>query len=306
MLRVSSLVFIIGALCSYLPLFMGNSTLSTVFFATGVTISLFIWYILAINRDAHYKELQKKGILDSEELKHARLFLRRRAIPYVIAYSFSFTALQLSSMGAMKILVENAYTLSEVTDTAKLIEVLGKEYAIYSAVFLVSLISTAFLFYKLIDIIYNDEVKMQLMVSRKRRIPALIPGTISVWLVVLFTIISYGVFSWYFRYKLLMVQVLYGRFREKLDELEDDAKKKKEDLGKQQLLNAENTEKLKERYISLLENTPEGNRRKEIIAALFRDLGGLSTKDASIVLKDLLEKALLSETEYKKLFKLLF
>jgi len=223
----------------------------------------------------------------------------------VIAYTFSFTALQLSSMGAMKVLIENAYVLSEISDTAKLMEVLGKEYMIYSAVFLVSLISTAFLFYKLIDIIYNDEVKMQLIVSKKKRIPALVPGPISIWTVVLFTLISYGVFSWYFRYKLMIVQVLYGRFREKLKEFEKSTQKE-EDVKKQFLQNTESAEKLKERYSSLLENAQDVNRRKEVIAALFRDLGKLSTKDAGTILRDLFDKALLSESEYKKLFKLLF
>jgi len=183
--------------------------------------------------------------------------------------------------------------------------VLGKEYMIYSAVFLVSLISTAFLFYKLIDIIYNDEVKMQLIVSKKKRIPALVPGTISIWTVVLFTLISYGVFSWYFRYKLMIVQVLYGRFREKLKEFEKSTQKE-EDVKKQFLQNTESAEKLKERYSSLLENAQDVNKRKEVIAALFRDLGKLSTKDAGTILRDLFDKALLSESEYKKLFKLLF
>jgi len=305
MLRVSSLVFIIGAICSYIPLFMGDSMLATIFFAAGVTISLFIWYVLAINRDAHYKELVKKGFFDDKDMRANKLFMKRRAIPYVIAYTFSFTALQLSSMGAMKVLIENAYVLSEISDTAKLMEVLGKEYMIYSAVFLVSLISTAFLFYKLIDIIYNDEVKMQLIVSKKKRIPALVPGTISIWTVVLFTLISYGVFSWYFRYKLMIVQVLYGRFREKLKEFEKSTHKE-EDVKKQFLQNTESAEKLKERYSSLLENAQDVNKRKEVIAALFRDLGKLSTKDAGTILRDLFDKALLSESEYKKLFKLLF
>ncbi|MCD6160556.1 MAG: hypothetical protein J7J09_08010 [Kosmotoga sp.] len=305
MLRVSSLVFIIGAICSYIPLFMGDSMLATIFFAAGVTISLFIWYVLAINRDAHYKELVKKGFFDDKDMRANKLFMKRRAIPYVIAYTFSFTALQLSSMGAMKVLIENAYVLSEISDTAKLMEVLGKEYMIYSAVFLVSLISTAFLFYKLIDIIYNDEVKMQLIVSKKKRIPALVPGTISIWTVVLFTLISYGVFSWYFRYKLMIVQVLYGRFREKLKEFEKSTQKE-EDVKKQFLQNTESAEKLKERYSSLLENAQDVNKRKEVIAALFRDLGKLSTKDAGTILRDLFDKALLSESEYKKLFKLLF
>ncbi|MBO8165697.1 MAG: hypothetical protein DRP32_05495 [Thermotogae bacterium] len=305
MLRVSSLVFIIGAICSYIPLFMGDSMLATIFFAAGVTISLFIWYVLAINRDAHYKELVKKGFFDDKDMRANKLFMKRRAIPYVIAYTFSFTALQLSSMGAMKVLIENAYVLSEISDTAKLMEVLGKEYMIYSAVFLVSLISTAFLFYKLIDIIYNDEVKMQLIVSKKKRIPALVPGPISIWTVVLFTLISYGVFSWYFRYKLMIVQVLYGRFREKLKEFEKSTQKE-EDVKKQFLQNTESAEKLKERYSSLLENAQDVNKRKEVIAALFRDLGKLSTKDAGTILRDLFDKALLSESEYKKLFKLLF
>jgi len=305
MLRVSSLVFIIGAICSYIPLFMGDSMLATIFFAAGVTISLFIWYVLAINRDAHYKELVKKGFFDDKDMRANKLFMKRRAIPYVIAYTFSFTALQLSSMGAMKVLIENAYVLSEISDTAKLMEVLGKEYMIYSAVFLVSLISTAFLFYKMIDIIYNDEVKMQLIVSKKKRIPALVPGTISIWTVVLFTLISYGVFSWYFRYKLMIVQVLYGRFREKLKEFEKSTQKE-EDVKKQFLQNTESAEKLKERYSSLLENAQDVNKRKEVIAALFRDLGKLSTKDAGTILRDLFDKALLSESEYKKLFKLLF
>ncbi|AKI96989.1 hypothetical protein [Kosmotoga pacifica] len=306
MLRVSSLVFILGALCSYLPLFTGNTYFSMVSFAVGITISLFIWYVLAINRDGHYKELLKSGIFEEPGMERKGLLLKRRAVPYVIAYTFSFTALQLSSMGAMKILMENAYVLSENTDTARLMEILGKEYTIYSAIFLVSLLLTAFLFYKLIDIIYNDEVKMQLLLAEKRRIPPIVPGTISVWTVVLFTMVSYGIFSWYFRYRLMMVQVLYNRFREKVEELEGKTLEKRSIREKELVQAVENAERIREKYTSTLGKFPTGDERKEIIASLFRDLGNVSRKDAGDILNTLLEKTLLTESEYKKLIKLLF
>jgi hypothetical protein len=90
------------------------------------------------------------------------------------------------------------------------------------------------------------------------------------------------------------VSTMKKRSVEKASEFEEE-KKQKEIL----------TDKLENKYTELLNEVEDNKKRKEIIASLFKDLGELQSSKAHEIIKQLLEKNVLSENEYRKLNRLL-
>jgi hypothetical protein len=124
---------------------------------------------------------------------------------------------------------------------------------------------------------------------------------------VVFTLITYCLFSWFMRYRLAAIQRFHSQIEKKLDELEVSFKEK---ATQEQQLEEEKRpetagEEILEKYSSCLASTSETERRKEIIASLFRDLGDLKSDQALSLLNNLLSRQLLTENEFNRLTRLL-
>ncbi|MGD9908412.1 MAG: hypothetical protein AB7T02_07920, partial [Mesotoga sp.] len=155
--------------------------------------------------------------------------------------------------------------------------------------------------------LYNDEMKIQSLESKQRNIPVLILKPLSVVIMVIFTLITYGLFSWFMRYRLAAIQRFHNQIEKKLDELEESFKDKAKNIKKEKEEQPSRSisEEILEKYSRSLASSEESDDRKLIIASLFKDLGSLKSDQARSLLNDLLSKQLLTENEFNRLTRLL-
>jgi len=271
----------------------------------GMIISLYIWYVLARNRDTHLKIMKVKKLIAEEDLRNLKIYPNARR--WVILYSASFIAMNISGLFVIKEIIDNVDITMEAPRMEELIEMLGTGYVLFSWVFFLSGIASILLYTKLIVLLYNDEMKIQSLEGKARNIPLLVTKPLSVILVLLFTLVTYGLFSWFMRYRLSSFQKLHNFFEKKLDSesmklasiqgrgLDEDVRIESEELA----------ENLLKKYSESLGRVNEPEDRKEVIALLFKDLGDLKTDHARSLLDQLLSKELLSENEFNRLIRLL-
>jgi hypothetical protein len=271
----------------------------------GMTISLYIWYILAWNRDRHLAEMKKKGLVEPENLAELKITGNSRF--WVVFYSAAYLTMNFTGLYIIKAIVEHVDIGLNSANVDELIELLGTGYILSSWLFFITGIAALFLYGKLITILYNDEMKIQSLESKHRNIPVLIIKPLSIALMVVFTLITYGLFSWFMRYRLAAVQRFHNQIERKLDELEVSFREKAVEAQKikKNLTQTSVGEEIIEKYSESLASTDESEERKEVIASLFRDLGSLKSDQARSLLRNLLSKQLLTENEFNKLIRLL-
>jgi phage FluMu protein gp41 len=156
-------------------------------------------------------------------------------------------------------------------------------------------------------LLYNDEMKIQSLEGKARNIPLLVTKPLSVILVLLFTLVTYGLFSWFMRYRLSSFQKLHNFFEKKLDS-ESMKLVSLQERGQDREVKSESEELAKDllkKYSESLGRVNGPEDRKEVIALLFKDLGDLKTDQARSLLDQLLSKELLSENEFNRLIRLL-
>ncbi|TYB95672.1 MAG: hypothetical protein FXF54_03765 [Kosmotoga sp.] len=304
MIRIGLILFFAGAICTYLPLFFGEGFSVLVFSVIGMLISLYIWYALAWNRDLHYKKLEKKGLFKNEsKLKYK---LKKNSVKYAILYSISYITMNVTGLYSMQIIIDNIEPFEGEINPEEIMNLLSNSYyPLLSLIFVAASVISFILFYKLIEVIYNDEAKMQALESKNGQVPLLIKNKISVWFVVIFTLLTYGLFSWYIRYRIMAVQLIHAKLEEQFSAMKKRSMEKAKEFEEKKKRRENLTDELENKYTKLLNEVEDNKKRKEIIASLFRDLGGVQSKKAREIIKQLLEKNVLSENEYRKLNRLL-
>jgi hypothetical protein len=304
LIRIGLILFFTGAICTYLPLFFGEGFTALVFSVIGMLISLYIWYALAWNRDQHYKRLEKKGLFKNEDdLKYK---LKSNSVKYAIFYSIFYVTMNVTGLYSMKIILDNIEPFEGDINPEEIMSLLSDSYyPALSLIFVAASVISFILFYKLIEVIYNDEAKMQALESKKGQVPLLIKNRISVWFVVIFTLLTYGLFSWYIRYRIMAVQLIHAKMEEQVSTMKKRSVEKAREFEEEKKQKEILTDKLENKYTELLNEVEDNKKRKEIIASLFKDLGELQSSKAHEIIKQLLEKNVLSENEYRKLNRLL-
>lgn len=305
MIRLPSYLFFIGGFFSYASIFFASPTISMTMSIIGMIISLYIWYVLARNRDMHLKMMKTKKLIVEQDLRNLKIYTNARL--WVILYSASFIAMNISGLFVIKAILENVDITLEAPRMEELIGVLGTGYVLFSWIFFLSGIASILLYAKLIMLLYNDEMKIQSLEGKARNIPLLVTKPLSVILVLLFTLVTYGLFSWFMRYKLYSFQKLHNFLEKKLEResmksviiqerrLDKEVNRESEELA----------EDLLKKYSESLSRVNGPEDRKEVIALLFKDLGDLKTDHARSLLDQLLSKELLSENEFNRLIRLL-
>ncbi|HCO69153.1 hypothetical protein [Mesotoga sp.] len=298
-------IFFLGGFLTYASIFFSSAEVSMTMSVIGMTISLYIWYILAWNRDRHLKNMKLKGIVKPEHVIEHRIAGNSRF--WVVLYSACYLTMNFSGLYIIKAIVENIDIDFNVPSMEELTTLLGTGYVLSSWLFLLTGIASLLLYGKLITMLYNDEMKIQSFESKHRKMPTPIVKPLSIVLMVVFTLITYGLFSWFMRYRLAAIQRFHSQIEKKLDELEVSFKEK---ATQEQQLEEEKRpetagEEILEKYSSCLASTSETERRKEIIASLFRDLGDLKSDQALSLLNNLLSRQLLTENEFNRLTRLL-
>jgi hypothetical protein len=304
LIRIGLILFFAGAICTYLPLFFGEGFTALVFSVIGMLISLYIWYALAWNRDQHYRRLEKKGLFKNEgNLKYK---LKSNSVKYAIFYSISYVAMNVTGLYSMKIIIDNIEPFEGDINPEEIMSLLSDSYyPALSLIFVAASVISFILFYKLIEVIYNDEAKMQALESKKGQVPLLIKNRISVWFIVIFTLLTYGLFSWYIRYRIMAVQLIHSKLEEQFSTMKKRSVEKAKEFEEEKKRKENLTDELENKYTELLNEVEDNKKRKEVIASLFRDLGELQSNKAHEIIKQLLEKNVLSENEYRKLNRLL-
>lgn len=304
MIRIGLILFFAGAICTYLPLFFGEGFSVLVFSVIGMLISLYIWYALAWNRDLHYKKLEKKGLFKNES--NLKYKLKKNSVKYAILYSISYITMNVTGLYSMQIIIDNIEPFEGEINPEEIMNLLSDSYyPLLSLIFVAASVISFILFYKLIEVIYNDEAKMQALESKNGQVPLLIKNKISVWFVVIFTLLTYGLFSWYIRYRIMAVQLIHAKLEEQFSAMKKRSMEKAKEFEEKKKRRENLTDELENKYTKLLNEVEDNKKRKEIIASLFRDLGGVQSKKAREIIKQLLEKNVLSENEYRKLNRLL-
>lgn len=305
MIRLPPYIFFLGGFLTYASIFFSSAVVSMTMSVIGMTISLYIWYILAWNRDRHLAEMKKKGLLEPENLAELKITGNSRF--WVVFYSAAYLTMNFTGLYIIKAIVEHVDIGLNSANVDELIELLGTGYILSSWLFFITGIAALFLYGKLITILYNDEMKIQSLESKHRNIPVLIIKPLSIALMVVFTLVTYGLFSWFMRYRLAAVQRFHNQIERKLDELEVSFREKAVEAQKikKNLTQTSVGEEIIEKYSESLASTDESEERKEVIASLFRDLGSLKSDQARSLLRNLLSKQLLTENEFNKLIRLL-
>ncbi|MDD2334164.1 MAG: hypothetical protein PHD38_07160 [Mesotoga sp.] len=305
MIRLPPYIFFLGGFLTYASIFFSSAVVSMTMSVIGMTISLYIWYILAWNRDRHLAEMKKKGLVEPENLAELKITGNSRF--WVVFYSAAYLTMNFTGLYIIKAIVEHVDIGLNSANVDELIELLGTGYILSSWLFFITGIAALFLYGKLITILYNDEMKIQSLESKHRNIPVLIIKPLSIALMVVFTLITYGLFSWFMRYRLAAVQRFHNQIERKLDELEVSFREKAVEAQKikKNLTQTSVGEEIIEKYSESLASTDESEERKEVIASLFRDLGSLKSDQARSLLRNLLSKQLLTENEFNKLIRLL-
>ncbi|MFA6656736.1 MAG: hypothetical protein WCS38_05480 [Mesotoga sp.] len=305
MIRLPPYIFFLGGFLTYASIFFSSAVVSMTMSVIGMTISLYIWYILAWNRDRHLAEMKKKGLVEPENLAELKITGNSRF--WVVFYSAAYLTMNFTGLYIIKAIVEHVDIGLNSANVDELIELLGTGYILSSWLFFITGIAALFLYGKLITILYNDEMKIQSLESKHRNIPVLIIKPLSIALMVVFTLITYGLFSWFMRYRLAAVQRFHNQIERKLDELEVSFREKAVEAQKikKNLTQTSVGEEIIEKYSESLASTDESEERKEVIASLFRDLGSLKSDQARSLLRNLLSRQLLTENEFNKLIRLL-
>lgn len=305
MIRLPPYIFFLGGFLTYASIFFSSAVVSMTMSVIGMTISLYIWYILAWNRDRHLAEMKKKGLVEPENLAELKITGNSRF--WVVFYSAAYLTMNFTGLYIIKAIVEHVDIGLNSANVDELIELLGTGYILSSWLFFITGIAALFLYGKLITILYNDEMKIQSLESKHRNIPVLIIKPLSIALMVVFTLVTYGLFSWFMRYRLAAVQRFHNQIERKLDELEVSFREKAVEAQKikKNLTQTSVSEEIIEKYSESLASTDESEERKEVIASLFRDLGSLKSDQARSLLRNLLSRQLLTENEFNKLIRLL-
>jgi len=305
LIRLPPYIFFLGGFLTYASIFFSSAVVSMTMSVIGMTISLYIWYILAWNRDRHLAEMKKKGLVEPENLAELKITGNSRF--WVVFYSAAYLTMNFTGLYIIKAIVEHVDIGLNSANVDELIELLGTGYILSSWLFFITGIAALFLYGKLITILYNDEMKIQSLESKHRNIPVLIIKPLSIALMVVFTLITYGLFSWFMRYRLAAVQRFHNQIERKLDELEVSFREKAVEAQKikKNLTQTSVGEEIIEKYSESLASTDESEERKEVIASLFRDLGSLKSDQARSLLRNLLSRQLLTENEFNKLIRLL-
>lgn len=303
MIKLPGYLFIIGAIASYAPLFITDRFFAFVASIIGTVLNLYIWYALASNRDSHLKRMVAEKIITEPEMKKLNISMKTRLT--ALMYCFFYIAMNLSGSYAMSVVFAEVDSFEAIPTTEEMLANLGTPYLISAIVFTVSGVLTLILFYRLFKAIYSDEIRIQSIESMKRGIPVISIKAISFPLVLLFTIITYGLFSWVLRFRLHTAQVIHKQFEEKVSKIT----KQKNDIQQKAKLEQEKRKNMvstvSQRYGALLVEPAEPGKRKEIVASLFRDLGALETGKAREIVDTFFDKKLLTEREYKQLKHLL-
>jgi phage FluMu protein gp41 len=305
LIRLPSYLFFIGGFFSYASIFFASPAISMTMSIIGMIISLYIWYVLARNRDIHLKIMKVRKLIAEENLRNLKIYPNARL--WVILYSASFIVMNISGLFVIKAIIDNVDVTLEAPRMEELIEMLGTGYVLFSWVFFLSGIASILLYAKLIVLLYNDEMKIQSLEGKARNIPLLVTKPLSVILVLLFTLVTYGLFSWFMRYRLSSFQKLHNFFEKKLDS-ESMKLVSLQERGQDREVKSESEELAKDllkKYSESLGRVNGPEDRKEVIALLFKDLGDLKTDQARSLLDQLLSKELLSENEFNRLIRLL-
>jgi len=305
LIRLPSYLFFIGGFFSYASIFFASPAVSMTMSIIGMIISLYIWYVLARNRDIHLKIMKVRKLIAEENLRNLKIYPNARL--WVILYSASFIVMNISGLFVIKAIIDNVDVTLEAPRMEELIEMLGTGYVLFSWVFFLSGIASILLYAKLIVLLYNDEMKIQSLEGKARNIPLLVTKPLSVILVLLFTLVTYGLFSWFMRYRLSSFQKLHNFFEKKLDS-ESMKLVSLQERGQDREVKSESEELAKDllkKYSESLSRVNGPEDRKEVIALLFKDLGDLKTDQARSLLDQLLSKELLSENEFNRLIRLL-
>jgi len=305
LIRLPPYIFFLGGFLTYASIFFSSAVVSMTMSVIGMTISLYIWYILAWNRDRHLANMKKKGLVKPENLVELKITGNSRF--WVVLYSAAYLTMNFTGLYIIKAIVEHVDVGLDTPSVDELIELLGTGYILSSWLFFITGIASLFLYGKLITMLYNDEMKIQSLESKHRNIPVLILKPLSIALMVIFTLVTYGLFSWFMRYRLSAVQRFHNQIEKKLDELEVSFREKAVEAQQIKKNNAPKSvgEEIIEKYSESLASTDESEERKEVIASLFRDLGSLKSDQARSLLSNLLSRQLLTENEFNKLNRLL-
>jgi len=298
-------MFFLGGFLTYASIFFSSAEVSMTMSVIGMTISLYIWYILAWNRDRHLKNMKSKGIVKPEHVLEHRIAGNSRF--WVVLYSACYLTMNFSGLYIIKAIVENVDIDFNAPSMEELTTLLGTGYVLSSWLFLLTGIASLLLYGKLITMLYNDEMKIQSLESKHRKMPVLIVKPLSLVLMVVFTLITYGLFSWFMRYRLAAVQRFHNQIEKKLDDLEASFREKAVEAQQIKKNHAPKSvgEEIIEKYSESLASTDESEKRKEVIASLFRDLGDLKSDQALSLLNNLLSRQLLTENEFNRLTRLL-
>ena len=249
--------------------------------------------------------MKVRKLIAEENLRNLKIYPNARL--WVILYSASFIVMNISGLFVIKAIIDNVDVTLEAPRMEELIEMLGTGYVLFSWVFFLSGIASILLYAKLIVLLYNDEMKIQSLEGKARNIPLLVTKPLSVILVLLFTLVTYGLFSWFMRYRLSSFQKLHNFFEKKLDS-ESMKLVSLQERGQDREVKSESEELAKDllkKYSESLGRVNGPEDRKEVIALLFKDLGDLKTDQARSLLDQLLSKELLSENEFNRLIRLL-
>lgn len=301
MIKLPPYLFFAGGFFSYASIFFTNPVLTMFMSVVGMTLSLYIWYILAWNRDRHLARMREQKYLSEREVEEYKIAKNSRL--WVVVYSVSFISMNISGLFVLKAILDNVDITAQTPQIDELIAMLGASYIFFSWLFFLSGIATVFLYGKLIMLLYNDEMKIQTLESRRRKIPVIISKPLSILFMLLFTLITYGLFSWFMRYRLASFQKFHHYMEKKMNEMNETLR---EEASQAQTQSPEVLEdKLLEKYSASLDSAAASEKRKEIIALLFKDLGDLNSDQAKQLLETLLARELLTQGEFKRLTSLL-
>ncbi|MDK2951260.1 MAG: hypothetical protein PWQ77_925 [Kosmotogales bacterium] len=304
MIKLSPVIFMIGGILTFLPLFISNISFYIIVMVLGMIISLFIWFSLSFNRDYKIKKLLENKLISEQNL--SLLKIRKKSIYYAILYSLTYTAMNIASVFSVSKVEEMIFN-GDVFDYSQInVSDLDPMYVLASMVMLISSIASIILLYFLFKSIYTDEFSIQTLLMKQKNIqvPALKPMPFFVYLV--FTIFTYGLFSWFFRYRISKSQMINLKLEEKVKLLKDIKEKQEKKKSDDKKKSEDFIGKMKEHYSNYLRKDLDNQKRKEVLARLYMDLGKIDPKEIKNILDDFLSENLLKYDEYKKLENLLF
>ena len=304
MIKLSPTIFIIGGIFTFLPLFISDMSIYALIMVIGMIISMFIWFSLSFNRDYKVKKLLESKIISEQDLNKEKI--KKKSIHIAILYSITYTAMNIASVFSVSQVEEMIFNGDIFSYPQINLEDLDPIYIASSLVMLFSSIASIILLYFLFKSIYRDEYNIQTLLLTKKNIdmPRLNPMPFFVYLI--FTIFTYGLYSWIFRYRVSKSQMLNFRLEEKV-KLLNDLKQKQEKKKSEEVKKKEDfVSKMKEHYSKHLKKDLEPQKRKELLAHFYMDLGKINSKLARNMLDSFFDQKLLEYSEYKKLENLLF